>query len=82
MTTIDLKKNFHALIDQIDNEHLLKSFYDLFLRRSQAKDGSLWSNLTDEEREELLLSEEESNYETNLVSHQVMKKKHQKWLKK
>jgi hypothetical protein len=43
---------------------------------------ALWSNLSKEEQEELLLSEEESNYETNLVSHQEMKKKHQKWLKK
>jgi hypothetical protein len=82
MTTVELKKNFHTLIDRIDNERLLKDFYDLFLRRSQSEEGTLWSNLTTKEQEELLLSEEESNYETNLISHQEMKKKHQKWLEK
>ena len=82
MTTVELKKNFHALIDRMDNERLLKDFYNLFLRRSQSEEGTLWSNLTTKEQEELLLSEEESNYETNLISHQEMKKKHQKWLKK
>lgn len=82
MTTIELKKNFHALIDKINNEVLLKKFYNILLLRSQAKDEALWNKLTTEEKEELLASEEESNYETNLVSHQDMKKKHEKWLKK
>ena len=82
MTTIELKKNFHELIDRMENERLLRDFYDLLLRRSQNEEGTLWSNLTIKEQEELLLSEEESNYETNLISHKEMKKKHHKWLKK
>ena len=33
MTTIELKKNFHRLIDSIDNEGLLLRFYDLILKK-------------------------------------------------
>ncbi len=62
----------------MDNERLLQDFYDLFLRRSQNAEGTLWNNLTTKEQEELLLSEEESNYKANLISHQEMKKKHHK----
>jgi hypothetical protein len=29
MNTIELKKNFHILIDSIDNENLLINFYDI-----------------------------------------------------
>ena len=82
MTTIELKKNFHNLIDRIENERLLRDFYDLFLRRFKAKEGKLWNNLTAEEQDDLLMSEEESKYEANLISHKEMMKKHQKWLKK
>ena len=82
MTIVELKKNFHALIDRMDNERLLKDFYDLFLRRSQSEEGTLWNNLTIEEQNELLLSEEESNYKANLISQKDMMKKHQKWLRK
>jgi hypothetical protein len=60
MKTSELKKNFHLLIDNIENENLLINFYDIIKRRSSAKDGQLWVKLTEEEKEELLLSLEES----------------------
>ena len=80
MNTSDLKKNFHLLIDSIDNENLLINFYDIIKRRSSAKDGQLWVRLTYQEQEEVLLSLEESEDPKNLISHDEMKKKHQKWL--
>jgi len=45
-----------------------------------AKDGQLWERLTNQEREELLLALEESEDPKNLISHDEMKKKHQKFL--
>ena len=80
MNTIELKKSFHLLIDSIDNENLLINFYDIIKKRSSAKDGQLWERLTNQEREELLLALEESEDPKNLISHDEMKKKHQKWL--
>mgnify|MGYP001194381577 CR=1 FL=1 len=80
MNTIELKKNFHLLIDSIDNENLLINFYDLIKKRSSTKDGQLWSRLTKAEQEELLLSLDESDNPENLVSHEDMVTKHKKWL--
>jgi hypothetical protein len=80
MNAIELKKNFHLLIDNIDNENLLVSFYDLIKRRSSTKEGQLWGRLTNQEQEELLSALEESENPENLISHEEMVKKHKKWL--
>jgi hypothetical protein len=80
MNTIELKKSFHLLIDSIDNESLLTNFYDIIRKRSSAKEGQLWEKLTNKDKEELLLALEESEDPENLISHEEMKKKHQKWL--
>ena len=80
MDTIELRKNFHLLIDNIENEALLNNFYDLMKSRYTAKDGQLWNKLTIQEQEELLMTLEESNNHDYLISQDDMKKKHQKWL--
>ncbi len=80
MNTLELKKDFHSLIDSIDNESLLSGFYDLLKRRISGKEGKLWDGLTKEEREELNLAFEESEKRENLISHDKMRKKHEKWL--
>lgn len=80
MNTIELKKNFHLLIDSIDNENLLFSFYDLIKKRSSTKEGQLWSRLTNHEQEELLLALEESKNPENLINHEEMAEKRKKWL--
>ena len=80
MNTIELKKNFHLLIDSIDNENLLISFYDLIKQRSSAREGQLWNRLTKAEQDELLLALEESDNPGNLISHDEMVAKHKKWL--
>ncbi len=80
MNTIELKKDFHNLIDSIDNENLLSNFYELLKRRISNKEGKLWKGLTKKEREELYLAFEESENPENLISHKEMRKKHEKWL--
>jgi hypothetical protein len=80
MTTTELKNNFHNLIDSIENENVLKKFYELMLLQRSTRDGFLWSKLTKEEKEELLLANEECENPENLISHDEMKKKYAKWL--
>ena len=80
MNSIELKKNFHLLIDSIDNENLLTNFYELVKSRSLATDGQLWSRLTKQEQEELLIAVEEIEIPESLVSHEEMKIRHKKWL--
>jgi hypothetical protein len=80
MNTIELKKNFHHLIDSIDNENLLINFFDLIKRRYSTKEGQLWNRLTKQEQQELLLAVEESENSENLISHEEMNEKHKIWL--
>ncbi len=80
MTTIEIRKNFHSLIDSIDNENLLLFFYDMMKRKSSSKEGQLWNKLSRDQKEELLLSNKESEDPSNLISHEEMKNKHKKWL--
>ena len=80
MNTIELKKNFHSLIDSIENESLLMSFYDIIKSRTKIKDGQLWSRLDKNEQEELLITFEESENPDNLIDSEEMRKKHKKWL--
>jgi hypothetical protein len=80
MTTIELKNNFHHLIDSIENKNLLQEFYELMLRKRASKDGRLWAMLSKDEIEELLLANNESEDPENLIPHEDMKKKYSKWL--
>lgn len=80
METEQIKSNFHRLIDKIDNDRILTKFYELMLKSNQSTNGSLWSRLTEEEQEELLLSDFESKDEDNLIPHAEIQKKHKKWL--
>ena len=80
MNTTELRKNFHSLIDSIENEKLLISFYDLIKKRSTAKEGELWEKLTPEEQEELLNILEESQDPAYTITHDEMRKKYKKWL--
>ena len=80
METKELKRNFHRLIDSIDNERILSKFFGLMSRTRDSTDGKLWSRLTKEEQEELLLSDIESDDPKNLISHITIQKKHSKWL--
>lgn len=80
MTTIEIKKNFHSLIDSIDNENILLFFYDLMKRKSTSKEGQIWNRLSNDQKQELLLSAQESENLDNLISHEDLKNKHNKWL--
>ncbi len=82
MNTMDLKKDFHSLIDSIDNEYLLLNFYNIIKSKTMAVDGQLWGRLTKKEQEELLMAFDESENSDNLIEHDLMKNKHQKWLYK
>ena len=79
MDTIELKSNFHELIDNIKNDTLLTRFYDIMLRANSTGEGSLLGRLTKEEHHELILAYRESENKENNISHKEMKTKHKKW---
>ncbi|MPM27950.1 hypothetical protein SDC9_74467 [bioreactor metagenome] len=80
MNTIELKNNFHRLIDTIENEAMLTKFYAIMSRAKESTDGNLWEKLSAKEQSELLLSFEESEDEINLIPYSEIRKKYEKWL--
>lgn len=76
------KEAFHRLIDEIDDEEILKGYLELIQRLNSSQTGRLWDSLDAEEKSELLLSYEESFDPKNLISHEHVKGQHDKWLKK
>ncbi len=80
MNTAELKSNLHQLIDSIDNKTVLNKFYDLILSAKNNADGALWSKLSKEEQDELLLADTEANTSSNLIPHAQVEAKHKKWL--
>ncbi len=77
-----IKEEFHHLIDSIDDEQLLKGYYELIQNLNSSENSQLWDNLTEEQKEELQIAYEESFDPANLISHEEVKKSHEKWLKK
>ncbi len=80
MSTLKLKRDFHKLIDSIDNEQLLSAFYALLKRKAENEEGKLWQNLTAEQRNALKNAFQESEHAENLVGHDTVRKKFKKWL--
>ncbi|GAA3967482.1 hypothetical protein [Mucilaginibacter dorajii] len=78
---MNIKEDFHHLIETIDDEQLLKGNYQLIQQLNNNQTGNLWKNLSETEKQELLLAYDESFEEKNLVSHEQMKQQHDKWLK-
>jgi hypothetical protein len=80
MNTFELKTNLHRLIDKINNDNLLYRFYNLLDKTIDSKEGQLWSKLSSEEQEELVMIEKATHDPANLIPHSEIKKKHSKWL--
>lgn len=78
---MNIKEDFHHLIDTIDDEQLLKDYYQLIQRLNTDQTGNLWNNLSETEKQELLSAYDESFDENNLISHEQVKQQHEKWLK-
>ena len=80
MNKFEIQNNFHNLIDSIDNERVLLFFYNLMKKRAFDENGKLWQNLSEVEKDELLLAFDERKEFDNLIDFHKVKSKHNKWL--
>lgn len=84
MTVQELRQRFHYLIDNIEDENLLKGFYEVLYQNYYEKDteseGDFWEALTDEQKEELLEALKESEKEENLIPHEQVIDNARQWL--
>lgn len=47
------KDAFHELIDKIEDEEILKGYFELIKRLNNNQSGALWDSLSEEERKDL-----------------------------
>jgi hypothetical protein len=80
METSELKINLHNFIDQIDNVAILEDYYNELKRLVKSPVSGIWDRLTDEQKQEVLLSFEESDDENNLIDNGEVMKRYEKWL--
>jgi hypothetical protein len=76
-----IKEDLHKLIDTTNDEKLLEDIFMILSSRRDYEAGSLWSSLTEEQKQEVLASEREIGDESAWVSHEEMKSRNSKWLR-
>ena len=66
MNTLELKSNIHKTVESIQNEELLQTVYDFLKSKQMNKSGEMWNSLTEEQKNEVRITYEESEDENNL----------------
>jgi len=75
MDTVELKSDLHKILDKIENEQLLRTIYDFLKQNENEAEGQIWKTLTEEQKQEVYLSYEESQFNKNLIAWEHVKKK-------
>jgi thiamine pyrophosphate-dependent acetolactate synthase large subunit-like protein len=85
MTQLEIKTNFHKLIDEIEDQKQLSRLYDYMLIIKQNIENTneeWWDELTEAQKADIDLSIKESEDERNLIPHEQVMEEAKKWLKK
>jgi len=62
------------LIDSLNNELVLSLLYELMYKVKNSETGALWTRLSKEDQEELVLADMERNNPANLISNSETQK--------
>ena len=76
MGTVELKLDLHRILENIDNEQLLRTIHEFLKERENSKEGQIWSTLSEEQKKEVYLSYEDSEEDKNLKRWEDIKKKY------
>ncbi len=80
-TSTETRREFHQLIDTIEDEKTLQGYLTLVRHLTERRTGLLWDSLSASEQRELMSAYEESLVPSNLVPHHEVKEQHSKWLR-
>ena len=84
MSNLELKGGLLEMIARIDDQESLRELAKIITEYlgNHSQDTDYWEELGVNERRELDLAITESEDETNLVEHEEVMKRYQKWLNK
>jgi hypothetical protein len=80
MNTLAIKVEMFEILASTHDEAMLLKLYKKMKEAMDATQPDWWDELPPEQQVRLSKSIEESYDEANLIDHEVMKKKHAKWL--
>ena len=75
-----LKSNLHKLIDRIENQALLEDYYKEMKSILEKSQNGVWDKLTDDQKKDVLLSNEESEVGKDLIANESVMNKYKDWL--
>ena len=78
MSVLELKGELHEMIVSIQTEQTLLKVLEFL--KEVVEEEDLYYLLSDEQKEKLKKSIENSKNKTNLLNHEDVKKKHARWL--
>lgn len=67
MEATELKAHIHKIVDVTENEQVLQTVYDFLKVKENKSDNLIWESLNEDQKDEVLLAYEESEYPKNLV---------------
>ncbi len=82
MDMLDIKNNFHHLIESIDDEAVLLNFYLLMKTQLSENDTLSIDTLSAKQYKVLMEAFDESFNDDNLMANEAIKQKYNKWLTK
>jgi hypothetical protein len=75
------KKEIHNLINSTTDEQLLEDIFMILSGRNENKEGEIWQNLTEDQKQETLKSAGEIHDDSAWETQEEIKKRNEKWLK-
>ncbi len=82
MDMLDIKNNFHHLIESIDDEAVLLNFYLLMKTQLSENDTLLIDTLSAKQYKVLMEVFDERFNDDNLMANEAIKQKYNKWFTK
>ncbi|MEO8512206.1 MAG: hypothetical protein ABI543_01470 [Ignavibacteria bacterium] len=82
MSTTEIKKVCHLLLDQIEDKKILEEFLEILKDKRDHSSSDFWNDLTDEQKKDLEEAWIESEDENNLISNEEVMKISGEWIKK
>ena len=79
MSTLELKSNLHNLIDELENESLLKAIYVMITHKAVPLEDLKWDNLPESLKKEIEEGLEQAD-KGEVIEHETVMKKYGKWL--
>ncbi|MBS1545067.1 MAG: hypothetical protein JST14_15630 [Bacteroidetes bacterium] len=76
MSTAELKSDLSKMLENIDDEQLLRTIYEFLKQGTKEEEGRFWKTLTEDQKRRVYESYEQSKDDKKLIAWDTIKKKY------